>query len=613
MRAASSSSRDAGLRSSSDEEPNSPANASTSPSKIDDEDEIIESGELALFIHLDHEGIDYYYMDDSQVRMSPFLRGLWCNKGMDRYGSLSREQRESVDIYRNRLAKIEGDTEVDFVVSTTPGAKPVFHWLSTGDASRMVPDESGEILRFFGIPFLENDYPINVWHLQMKELYLRRRGRPSTSCPKVSVATALEFMDAMKNRDYEGQKFSKMNHEPFDVSPALKFARDKGIAPKLKIGGILDLSRFGGKLCVAGGSVSALFTGRDFDDYDLFFVGLCEGMPEGNEKDRAVLERAKEIAITVLTTMMASNATLKRVGACETCWSFSFGWNEGKDCKIQFVLRNYSCVDEILLGFDVDACSVAYDGTEFYVSERASNAFAHRTNFLDLTRASPTYEYRLFKYCTRGFDIAVPNKDQYKSNDCVEAVLKYVQKHKKATIKMNSEGDALVYVEEISRRRGTHRTRNGFLTRRYFNDITIKNQSTFRGYPFLWFLYAGFARFMSRNYIWKAMSDYKKIEGRGQLINVEANGTRSYVGRQGIWISTSSQINRLENPRGFFNEMINRGGLEDSYLMSYEPSRQLTSSFRNIVIEDPELWYLGLNVRVTRIECKEDAESTFYF
>lgn len=47
-------------------------------------------------------------------------------------------------------------------------------------------------------------------------------------------------------------------------------------------------------------------------------------------------------------------------------------------------------------------CTVGYDGTELYALPRCARALTARYNLVDLSRRSPSYEYRLYKYSKRG-------------------------------------------------------------------------------------------------------------------------------------------------------------------------------------------------------------------
>ncbi|KAM4060509.1 ankyrin repeat protein [Hirsutella rhossiliensis] len=72
---------------------------------------------------------------------------------------------------------------------------------------------------------------------------------------------------------------------------------------------------------------------------------------------------------------------------------------------VQVILRLYRSVSEILTGFDVDCACVAFDGTNVYSNPRGVTAIATRTNTIDLTRRSPSYENRLYKYRNHNFDV----------------------------------------------------------------------------------------------------------------------------------------------------------------------------------------------------------------
>ncbi|CAM9343981.1 unnamed protein product, partial [Phaeothamnion confervicola] len=82
--------------------------------------------------------------------------------------------------------------------------------------------------------------------------------------------------------------------------------------------------------------------------------------------------------------------------------------------KIQIILRLYKTLAEaspgrpVLHGFDVDCCSVGFDGQTVWATNRAARAICNGVNVVDLSYRSPSYESRLFKYSKRGFAVAVP-------------------------------------------------------------------------------------------------------------------------------------------------------------------------------------------------------------
>ena len=72
---------------------------------------------------------------------------------------------------------------------------------------------------------------------------------------------------------------------------------------------------------------------------------------------------------------------------------------------VQVVLRLYKSTAEVLAGFDVDACCVAYDGNRAWCTQRSRRALNGMVNVVDPSRQSLTYESRLFKYSLRGFGV----------------------------------------------------------------------------------------------------------------------------------------------------------------------------------------------------------------
>ncbi len=75
---------------------------------------------------------------------------------------------------------------------------------------------------------------------------------------------------------------------------------------------------------------------------------------------------------------------------------------------IQIVLRLYQSPAEILAGFDIDAPCFAFDGRHVITNPRALVALIRQANTIDITRRSPSYEMRLAKYASRGFEIYFP-------------------------------------------------------------------------------------------------------------------------------------------------------------------------------------------------------------
>ncbi|KAJ3321848.1 hypothetical protein HDV06_003850 [Boothiomyces sp. JEL0866] len=79
--------------------------------------------------------------------------------------------------------------------------------------------------------------------------------------------------------------------------------------------------------------------------------------------------------------------------------------------QIQAIFRLYKSPAEVLMGFDIDCCSVGFDGHEVYGIPRFFEAVTYQRNTVDISRRSPSYEYRLYKYSKRGFGVLIKDKN----------------------------------------------------------------------------------------------------------------------------------------------------------------------------------------------------------
>jgi len=83
---------------------------------------------------------------------------------------------------------------------------------------------------------------------------------------------------------------------------------------------------------------------------------------------------------------------------------------------VQLILRHYQTLSEVLHGFDVDCCAVAYWQSKYYCTDRAWLALSTRTNTVNVQLLSPTYESRLQKYKWLGFNWRIPGVAVSESN-----------------------------------------------------------------------------------------------------------------------------------------------------------------------------------------------------
>lgn len=76
--------------------------------------------------------------------------------------------------------------------------------------------------------------------------------------------------------------------------------------------------------------------------------------------------------------------------------------------SIQVILRLYHSMEQVALGFDLDACAMVYNGSKVMAYPRAVRALVRREILVDVRRQSTSMEERLLKYAKRGFRIAMP-------------------------------------------------------------------------------------------------------------------------------------------------------------------------------------------------------------
>lgn len=169
-------------------------------------------------------------------------------------------------------------------------------------------------------------------------------------------------------------------------------------------------------MVVCGGAVNraVCVEGRwwDFSDFDLFVFG---------KSSETMTKLCQRYLDAVLTICDAKDAFMMRTGNAVT---FKFKvpipvglrpnaalWKctrESITITTQLILRHYDTLSEVLHGFDVDCCGVAFYANKYYATQRARLALATRTNTVNVQLLSPTYEKRLSKYKVRGFNIHVP-------------------------------------------------------------------------------------------------------------------------------------------------------------------------------------------------------------
>lgn len=160
---------------------------------------------------------------------------------------------------------------------------------------------------------------------------------------------------------------------------------------------------------LAGGVVLGSLTpnpeGFRSSDLDLFIYGLSK--EEANDKVESILSQIQKnfASLNPILIVRTNNSITVIRGFPHR--------------NIQIVLRLYKSPAEVLLGFDVDSCSIGFDGKKVWITERGQRAINKRYNLVNPTRRSSSYEYRLWKYSKRGFGVCVPTLDGTKINEDV--------------------------------------------------------------------------------------------------------------------------------------------------------------------------------------------------
>ena len=133
-------------------------------------------------------------------------------------------------------------------------------------------------------------------------------------------------------------------------------------------------------------------------DLDLYLYGLNE--EQSTKKIYEIYENIKKV--------LSCDCVCIRSGKAVSIVS------QYPNRHVQVIIRLHMSPAEVLHSFDIDSCSIGYDGKNIWCTSRAHYAITNKRNTVDLTRRSFSYEYRLKKYNERGYGVVIPNFDQNK-------------------------------------------------------------------------------------------------------------------------------------------------------------------------------------------------------
>ena len=224
-------------------------------------------------------------------------------------------------------------------------------------------------------------------------------------CPLVS----LEKARALRAKFYPGSQETRYNyhHQATDLAivptetiiHAMKNFESVVAGIKISFPATTKiLEQFEGEVILAGGCLARTIVSPYSDgvvsssDADFFFIGCS--------KDRILL--ILDEVEKVLRSQLDEGGSLRRVTSLRTTTFYESKLSEhlSSSCvKYQFIhSRSYPSEEAVILGFDIPAGSVFYDGTDILMTPMAAFTFACSVIFLDPSRRSTTYEKRLLKY-----------------------------------------------------------------------------------------------------------------------------------------------------------------------------------------------------------------------
>lgn len=132
-------------------------------------------------------------------------------------------------------------------------------------------------------------------------------------------------------------------------------------------------------------------------DIDIFCVGLSGVTME--EKEKHILSAIKNLSEC---ERFNSNTRIDRS-------TFTISLENATDEQpVQFIIRSYDSVSQLLHGFDVGSCAVAFDGKRFLFTSHFKWCLEHRLNIVDPEKCSLNMEFRYTRYMLKGFNTVLP-------------------------------------------------------------------------------------------------------------------------------------------------------------------------------------------------------------
>jgi len=168
-------------------------------------------------------------------------------------------------------------------------------------------------------------------------------------------------------------------------------------------------------MCMAGGSCFSLATEGKFEegqDIDLFIITKDE-----KKAEEAILRTLNHLSIFIRGEDGYEPSYMIRTENFISISGTYYDADFDKEIKVEFqiILRLYNSIAQVISGFDIDCCCVAYDGKQVYCTQRFIRSLYMGYNLVDPERQSQNYGQRLRKYFLRGIGLALPGFDPKRS------------------------------------------------------------------------------------------------------------------------------------------------------------------------------------------------------
>lgn len=161
---------------------------------------------------------------------------------------------------------------------------------------------------------------------------------------------------------------------------------------------------------LAGGSVVCRILGTPVKDYDIFIHGLST--EKTFEKIKYVCNFIKDYYQKFHADKCSSFVMMRNYNCINIYVEYETIRLDGKKAKkriqYQIILTSFTDIQQILNGFDIDCCCIAYDGKNLLATNRGYLAYATGINFVNLMFLSKSYNFRLDKYMHRSFSVYIP-------------------------------------------------------------------------------------------------------------------------------------------------------------------------------------------------------------